>query len=531
MSNVFIEALIQAFSLLISLDPEVISITLRSLRISGTAVILATLVGVPFGSVLGLAKFRGKKTILTIIHTFMGFPPVLMGLLLYLILSRNGILGPLDLLYTEEAMILSQFFLALPIVIGLTSTAILQINAEIIEVATILGSTPAKKLVTIIHEAKEGIILGIITAFGRLLAEVGSLLIVGGNIRYFTRTLTTSIVQNVQMGEFALALSLGIILLLLSVASNGLLTWLQMTPTFSTPSLTTLLYQKKIQEHFSQLETADISDILAEYKSLSESFVDPYYIEKIESFNLSKDFGNKHVLKNLTFKILKGKKYAIIGPNGVGKSTLLKILAGLLPPTSGTIQYFGNKTETETTHHNTSLVTLDSQSNTQHNRSKFPWKTLVYMHQYPVILKGTCLTNVSYVHGLKHKNAVKLATVVLRLVNLHKKAFHSADSLSGGEKQLLSLARSLTKFPSLLLIDEPGANLDPHHLKIVEQTLEYLNKLGLTIIFSSHNLNQVKRLADYVIILYNGEIKEFIPISQFGKTDFSKGLIEGTILW
>ena len=222
-----LEAIISAVQLLISLDQELYRIIGLSLLVSASAVVLAALFGIPLGTLLGLKPLPGVKAITIAVYTLMGLPPVVAGLLIYMLLSRQGLLGPLNLLFTVEAMIIVQTLLATPIVIGLTAIAVRSKGKEIRETALVLGAGRMLLLRLLIHEARYGILGAVIAGFGRLIAEVGAVMMVGGNIEGHTRVLTTAIVLETRKGDFALAMALGIILLLLALLINSVLFRLQ----------------------------------------------------------------------------------------------------------------------------------------------------------------------------------------------------------------------------------------------------------------------------------------------------------------
>ncbi len=215
-----LEGFSQAFSLILHLDEELFAIILLSLKVSGFALVLSTVAGLPVGALLGLRKFPMRETAITILNTFMGLPPVVVGLFLYLLLSRSGPLGFMSLLYTPSAMIIAQGVLAFPIVSSLSQSAIAGIDPVIRQASTTLGATPIQVSFTVIREARYGIMSAVIAAFGRVMAEVGSILIVGGNIAGFTRVMTTTIAMETDNGNFELALALGIILLSISLIIN-----------------------------------------------------------------------------------------------------------------------------------------------------------------------------------------------------------------------------------------------------------------------------------------------------------------------
>jgi tungstate transport system permease protein len=211
-----IEGFIRALFLILNLDKELLNIILLSLRVSGTALIISAMIGVPAGTALGLLKFPVRNLLISLLNTFMGLPPVVVGLFVYLLLSRSGPLGFMGLLYTPSAMIVAQTILALPIVASLSHTAVVGVDPIMQQAAATLGATPYQAAITIVNEARYGIMSGIIAGFGRVTAEVGAVLMVGGNIAGYTRVMTTTIALETDKGNFELALALGIILLALS---------------------------------------------------------------------------------------------------------------------------------------------------------------------------------------------------------------------------------------------------------------------------------------------------------------------------
>ncbi len=209
-----------AFRLIVGLDPELLGIIFLSLQVSGLALLLATCLGLPLGALLALKRFPLRGLALSLLNTGMGLPPVVVGLFLYLILSRSGPLGFLELLYTPAAMIVAQTVLALPIVASLSHAAIVGVDPVIRLAAQTLGATPWQEALAVIHEARYGIGAAAIAAFGRVSAEVGAVLMVGGNIARYTRVMTTTIALETDKGNFDLGIALGIILLMLSLLVN-----------------------------------------------------------------------------------------------------------------------------------------------------------------------------------------------------------------------------------------------------------------------------------------------------------------------
>ncbi|MBS7643004.1 ABC transporter permease [Candidatus Bathyarchaeota archaeon] len=225
--NPILEGLIKALWLLISLDPEVYSIMFLSLRVSGLAVLIGAALSIPCGATIALRDFQGKRFLMSIINALMGLPPVVVGLLVYLLLSTSGPLGPFQLLYTPTAMIIAQLIMVIPIIIGVTVSAVSAVDKGIREKALSMGATGWQLTLTVLREAKIGLLTAVIVSFGAAISEVGAVMIVGGNIRWATRVLTTAIVFETELGEFGIALALGIILLLLSFIINWILTQLQ----------------------------------------------------------------------------------------------------------------------------------------------------------------------------------------------------------------------------------------------------------------------------------------------------------------
>jgi tungstate transport system permease protein len=218
-----LEGILEAFSLIIRLDPELMKIVLLSLRVSGAAIIISTLLGVPLGTWLGLKPEKKTAFVNKVIYTLMGLPPVVAGLLIYMLLSRMGPLGVLGLLYSPTAMIIAQMTLALPIVTGLTMVGVRSRGKEVEETARSLGAGPLLTAWTVVRESRIALLGAVVTGFGRVIAEVGAVMMVGGNIEGHTRVMTTAIVLETRKGNYEYAIGLGLILLLLSFLINTFL--------------------------------------------------------------------------------------------------------------------------------------------------------------------------------------------------------------------------------------------------------------------------------------------------------------------
>lgn len=222
-----IEGLIQAVHLILTRDPDVFRIAALSLRVTGTALLFSTLVGIPLGSWLGLKRFIGRRLIMALLYTGMGFPPVVVGLLVLLMLSHSGPFGQLGWLFTRKAMILAQVIISFPLVSGFTMASVMSVDPDLRRQLLSLGATEWQASLTILMEAKTGVIVSLIAGFGSIISEVGAVMLVGGNIEGSTRVLTTAVVLETRKGNFDLAMALGIVLLALSFAANTAMLHLQ----------------------------------------------------------------------------------------------------------------------------------------------------------------------------------------------------------------------------------------------------------------------------------------------------------------
>ena len=215
-------AIVEAFSLLLSGDADLVEIIILSLQVSLTAVLLATIIGVPLGAVLASKVFPFRAAIIAVLNTLMGLPPVVVGLIVYMFLSRSGPLGILSLLYTPTAMIIAQFILVLPIIAALTRHALRALDADYKPLFIMLAVPLHRRIITLIADGRYLLLTAILAGLGRAMAEVGAVMIVGGNINHFTRVMTTAITLETSKGELALALALGFVLLALTLIINAL---------------------------------------------------------------------------------------------------------------------------------------------------------------------------------------------------------------------------------------------------------------------------------------------------------------------
>jgi tungstate transport system permease protein len=218
--------------LILSRDPALFEIVALSLRVSGTALLFSTLIGVPLGSLLGLSRFAGRRLVIALLYTGMGFPPVVIGLFVYLMLSRSGPLGGLHsplvpALFTPGAMVVAQSIISFPLVAGFTMAAVMGVDPQLRQQVRALGATAWQTTLAVLAEARVGVIVAVIAGFGSIISEVGAVMMVGGNIEGRTRVLTTAIVLETSKGNFDLAMAIGIVLLGLAFLANVAMLTLQ----------------------------------------------------------------------------------------------------------------------------------------------------------------------------------------------------------------------------------------------------------------------------------------------------------------
>jgi tungstate transport system permease protein len=217
--------LLEAFRLILTGDPTLSHIVWLSLRVSGVALLLSTLLGIPAGVGLGLARFPGRRVVIAAIYTGMAFPPVVIGLFVYLLLSRSGPLGSLNLpfvpsLFSPGAMIMAQIIIAFPLVAGFSMAAVTGVDPALRLQVRSLGASPWQTTWAVLDEARIGVVASIVAGFGGIISEVGAVMLVGGNIEGRTRVLTTAIVLETSKGNFNLAVALGLVLLSIAFLTN-----------------------------------------------------------------------------------------------------------------------------------------------------------------------------------------------------------------------------------------------------------------------------------------------------------------------
>jgi tungstate transport system permease protein len=225
--DLILDGLRKAFWLLVTMDPEVFGITLLSLKVSGIATLISTVVGISLGALVALARFPGKRIVVGLVNTGMGLPPVVVGLFVSILLWRSGPLGFLGMLYTPAAMVVAQAVIATPIVMGIAIAALQQLPQKLTLQVLALGATKPQLAWILTKEARLPLLAAVMAGFGGVISEVGASIMVGGNIKGYSRVLTTATVMETGRGNFETAIALGVILLLLAYAVNLVLTHIQ----------------------------------------------------------------------------------------------------------------------------------------------------------------------------------------------------------------------------------------------------------------------------------------------------------------
>jgi len=223
----FVDSFLSALILIKALDPDLFNVVMVSLKVSTSSTLIAAVTGIPLGFIVAITRFRAKRVVITLLNTLLALPTVVIGLFVYVFISRRGIFGVFDLLYTQRAIIVGQVILIIPIVAIFTISAISRIDKRYRVTAMTLGADRFHTALVILREARFGIIAAVVAAFGRVISEVGISMMLGGNAKGFTRTMTTAMALEYDKGEFVLAVALGMILMSISLIMNILLNYFQ----------------------------------------------------------------------------------------------------------------------------------------------------------------------------------------------------------------------------------------------------------------------------------------------------------------
>lgn len=218
--NTLWEGIVEAMRLVWSLDPDLAEITWLSLRVTLTATLIASAIGLPFGAWLAVSRFRARRFVIALLNALMGLPPVVVGLFVYVLLSRSGPLGVLGLLFTPTAMIIAQVIIITPIITSIAHQALRELWADYHDLLISLNASRWQRMATLLIDGRRSLLTASLAGFGRAIGEVGAIMIVGGNIDHATRVLTTAIALETGKGEFGMALALGFVLIALAIAVN-----------------------------------------------------------------------------------------------------------------------------------------------------------------------------------------------------------------------------------------------------------------------------------------------------------------------
>ncbi|GAA6164841.1 ABC transporter permease [Pelagimonas sp. KU-00592-HH] len=223
------DGLSRAFFLLVSFDADLVEITLRSLRVTLTALLIASLIALPFGALLAVRRFRFRRTTIAVLNALMGLPPVVVGLIVYVFLSRSGPFGVFGLLFTPTAMIIAQIIIIVPLIASIAHQALRELWSDYHDLLISMNTTHIQRIQTLLWDGRRALLTAALAGFGRAIGEVGAIMVVGGNIDHHTRVLTTAIALETGKGEFAMALALGFILIGLAILVNIAIHWLTQT--------------------------------------------------------------------------------------------------------------------------------------------------------------------------------------------------------------------------------------------------------------------------------------------------------------
>ena len=504
---------------------EIFSILLLSFQISIIATFFASCVGIPLGILLASSQFKGQGLLFTIFNTLVGFPPVVMGVFLYILFVSAGPFGFLSLLFTKQIMILAQFLLALPIIIVITSNGYQSLNPSLLETIRILKCSPLRSGKILLREMHIFLFSAVTLAFGRAIGEVGAIIIVGGNIRWETRTLTTAIVLETSQGRLSFALALGIVLLFFSFSLNffaqqfsnnseksriarSILKITGVLGSFISFTLYSLgVFLRLIPSspssspNFFENQHLSYSDILNNYYNLIENSLNPPSSIDLKEVSLTLD--KKPILNNLSFVCNPGKITVILGANGAGKTSLLRCLSGLIPISGGKMSIISSPNENMKIEPESLTQTSTQQSIHLDHNTTYP-----FLHQHPVILQGSVLDNIFVGISRNDDNRLLKEMFALHLISKFDLSTEGmASSMSIGQQSKISFLRLLFSNSRLLFFDEPTASWDRQSIFLFEELLQKLSKLGFTVVISTHDFLHAQRIADTVILLDKGTVQ------------------------
>jgi tungstate transport system ATP-binding protein len=482
--NTVSDSLWLAFQMIARADAEVLRIVGLSLRVSLAACCIGAVAGLWLGAWLAVARFRGHGVLVWGINTLLALPSVVVGLLVYLLLSRSGPLGSFGILFTPGAMVVAQSILVLPLIAALSRRLVLDALQEGGDQLQSLGASPLQAALLMLLHERLGVLTVLLTAFGRAVSEVGAVMIVGGNIAGSTRVMTTAIALETSKGDLPLALALGLVLLGVVGVVNLLIGGVQAQAGGRSAAP---------RSAFAAAPAAGMAQASA------EAPVDPARpAQRVGAVLISLHaaqlcFGSQPALRDVSMSLRRGEHMALVGANGSGKTTLLRLLHGLLACSAGRCDRLPLQPE-----------------------GRMP--VAVMLFQRPFLLRLSVRNNVLLglaLRGVPRAERQARCDEALRRVGLAQRAGSPALALSGGQQQRLALARAWALRPDILFLDEPTASLDPSAKREIEALIADVAAAGVTLVMSTHNLGQVKRLSSRVLYLEAGQLLVDLPTAEF----------------
>lgn len=464
-----------AWQLIVQGDPELVNIAALSLQVSATACAVGAVVGMLLGAWLAVARFPGHSLLVWLVNTLLALPAVVVGLVVYLLLSRSGPLGEWGILFTPAAMVVAQSVLVTPLIAALSRRLVISALNDGGNQLRSLGAKPLTVSLLMLMHDRMGVATVLLTAFARAIAEVGAVMIVGGNIAGVTRVMTTTIALETSKGDLALALALGFVLLAVVGVINGAMGLMQWIASHRRAlGLPTHAPSPSPRRTPRTLPTSSIGAPLI---VLNKATV---------------RFGKIAALQEASITLLRGERLVLVGANGSGKTTLLRLMHGLL------------RCEGQN-----ERIPLQPEG-------RMPRASMVF--QRPFMLSLSVWRNVwigLWLAGVPSQERRTRCQQALDRTGLLQLASRPARTLSGGQQQRLGLARAWALQPDILLLDEPTASLDPGAKAEIESLIEEVAASGVTIVMSTHNLGQAKRLATRVAYLQSGRLIVALPVEQF----------------
>jgi ABC-type tungstate transport system substrate-binding protein/ABC-type polar amino acid transport system ATPase subunit len=452
-----------ALGLVAAGDPALAAIVGLSLRVSVTAVALAALVGLPLGALLAVARFPGRRGVVVALNALMGLPPVVAGLLIYLLLSRSGPLGRFGLLFTPSAMVVAQAVLIAPILAALSRQVLEEMWEEYAEQLRSLGAGPRRAVPTLLWDGRFALLTVLLAGFGRASAEVGAVMVVGGNIEGFTRVMTTAIALETSKGDLPLALALGVVLMAIVLTVNAL--------------------AQAARDTAARWAGGAADGPCARPTPACRSARRAFATRRTGCRSCA----------DVSFALEAGPPALVIGPNGAGKSVLLRLLHGLLPrpraPCGGRGRA-GRRADAARRH---GVPAAGDAAPLRAGERRLPAEA----------------------RRAAAGGAARRARAALGRVGLEALADRPARRLSGGEQQRLALARASALNPEVLFLDEPSASLDPAATLAVERIVADIAAQGTKVVMTTQDLGQARRLAGEVLFLHRGRLLEHAPAAAF----------------